>query len=240
MRNNQNSGCENFILVIPGVCGSIFCIYIGYLIAAVIGYVQDNSSDLLTGISMILSKPFARYFNKYTPITMILGFIVFEGIFFLIFKYCKKIKYNERKVLADSDIIAAAEKSFENNVQKNVFENNNDLFNEVALSDNNDLDTDTEKTTYVSPKISEETVSVNSVSASTEKDNISDKIVENEMSLSDEIVTELLNDYDLLQIKAMLALKAHIDYVDVFLLKRMFKPTMSADEIAEYIKIFYD
>lgn len=138
---------------------------------------------------------------------MILGFIVFECIFFLIFKYCKKIKYNERKVLADSDIIAAAEKSFENNVQKNVFENNNDLFNEVALSDNNDLDTDTEKTTYVSPKISEETVSVNSVSASTEKDNISDKIVENEMSFSDEIVTELLNDYDLLQIKAMLALK---------------------------------
>ena len=97
MRNNQNSGCENFILVIPGVCGSIFCIYIGYLIAAVIGYVQDNSSDVLTGISMVLSKPFARYFNKYTPITMILGFIVFEGIFFLIFKYCKKKKKNKLK-----------------------------------------------------------------------------------------------------------------------------------------------
>ena len=63
---------------------------------------------------------------------------------------------------------------------------------------------------------------------------------ERELFFSDEIVTDLLEDYDLSQIKSMLALKAHINIEDAGLLRRMFKPTMSAEEISNYIKMFYE
>ena len=40
MQNEQNDRHGSIVLVITGVCGSIFFIYCGYLIAAMIGYVQ--------------------------------------------------------------------------------------------------------------------------------------------------------------------------------------------------------
>ena len=49
-----------------------------------------------------------------------------------------------------------------------------------------------------------------------------------------------MEDYDLSQIKSMLAMKAHIDIEDAGLLRRMFKPQMSAEDIANYIKMFYE
>lgn len=235
MQNEQNDRRGNLILVITGVFGSIFFIYFGYLIAAMIGYVQDNSTDILTGMYMILKKPFAKYFNLFTPITMILGFIVFEGIFFLIVMHGKKSENNEDEVLVDSDVIDIAEKSFEKNAEQKVFSTDN-LFDEAEPADNNNLGIS--EPTYVSPESPEEIDTTDSVFVPIENDKNTDKTVE--MSFSDEVVTELLNDYDLSQIKAMLAIKAHIDPVDVSLLKRMFKPTMSADEITNYIKIFYD
>lgn len=238
MQNEQNDRRGNLILVITGVFGSIFFIYLGYLIAAMIGYVQDKSADVLTGMYMILKKPFAKYFNLFTPITMILGFIVFEGIFFLIVMHGKKSENNDDEVLVDSDVIDIAEKSFEKNAEQNVFVTADNLFDEKEPTDNNNLEIS--ESTYVSPETSEETESRNSVSVSTENYTETDKTMDVEMSFSDEVVTELLNDYDLSQIKAMLALKAYIDSVDVSLLKRMFKPTMSADEITNYIKIFYE
>ena len=200
MQNRQNNRHENFILVITGVCGSLFFIYLGYLIAAVIEYVQNNSSDILTGMSMIFGKPFAKYFNRFTPITMILGFIAFEGIFFLIVTFGKKSEKNKSQALVNSDDIDITNKSFEKSVEQKETEPSK------SVTVKNDKDTDKTE----------------------------------ELSFSDDTVTELLNDYDLSQIKAMLALKAYIDSVDVSLLKRMFKPTMSAEEITNYIKIFYE
>lgn len=94
---------------------SILFIYLGYLIAAIIGYVQDNSIDVLTGAGMVLKKPFVKYFNQYTPITMILGFIAFEVIFFLIVMRSRKLKDNEEETLFDSEVIDLAEVSFEKN-----------------------------------------------------------------------------------------------------------------------------
>lgn len=150
MQNEQNDRRGNLILVITGVFGSIFFIYFGYLIAAMIGYVQDNSTDILTGMYMILKKPFAKYFNLFTPITMILGFIVFEGIFFLIVMHGKKSENNEDEVLVDSDVIDIAEKSFEKNAEQKVFSTDN-LFDEAEPADNNNLGIS--EPTYVSRKV---------------------------------------------------------------------------------------
>ena len=240
MQNKQDDRHENIILIIAGVCGSILFIYLGYLIAAIIGYVQDNSTDVLTGAGMVLKKPFVKYFNQYTPITMILGFIAFEVIFFLIVMRGRKLKDNEEETLFDSEVIDLAEVSFEKNNDQNVL-NSDDLLEE--LQERSSGESELNKSLYISPEEDDGIDLRDQISVSKEKrgDN-SKKDSENPeiVSFSDDVVTDLLNDYDLSQIKAMLPLKEHISSVNVTLLRRMFKPTMSADEIDKYIKIFYE
>lgn len=240
MQNKQDDRHENIILIIAGVCGSILFIYLGYLIAAIIGYVQDNSTDVLTGVGMVLKKPFVKYFNQYTPITMILGFIAFEVIFFLIVMRSRKLKDNEEETLFDSEVIDLAEVSFEKNNDQNVL-NSDDLLEE--LQERSSGESELNKSLYISPEEDDGIDLRDQISVSKEKrgDN-SKKDSENPeiVSFSDDVVTDLLNDYDLSQIKAMLPLKEHISSVNVTLLRRMFKPTMSADEIDKYIKIFYE
>ena len=240
MQNKQDDRHENIILIIAGVCGSILFIYLGYLIAAIIGYVQDNSTDVLTGAGMVLKKPFVKYFNQYTPITMILGFIAFEVIFFLIVMRGRKLKDNEEETLFDSEVIDLAEVSFEKNNDQNVL-TSDDLLEE--LQERSSGESELNKSLYISPEEDDGIDLRDQISVSKEKrgDN-SKKDSENPeiVSFSDDVVTDLLNDYDLSQIKAMLPLKEHISSVNVTLLRRMFKPTMSADEIDKYIKIFYE
>lgn len=240
MQNKQDDRHENIILIIAGVCGSILFIYLGYLIAAIIGYVQDNSTDVLTGVGMVLKKPFVKYFNQYTPITMILGFIAFEVIFFLIVMRGRKLKDNEEETLFDSEVIDLAEVSFEKNNDQNVL-TSDDLLEE--LQERSSGESELNKSLYISPEEDDGIDLRDQISVSKEKrgDN-SKKDSENPeiVSFSDDVVTDLLNDYDLSQIKAMLPLKEHISSVNVTLLRRMFKPTMSADEIDKYIKIFYE
>ena len=221
MQNKQDDRHENIILIIAGVCGSILFIYLGYLIAAIIGYVQDNSTDVLTGAGMVLKKPFVKYFNQYTPITMILGFIAFEVIFFLIVMRSRKV-------------------SFEKNNDQNVL-NSDDLLEE--LQERGSGESELNKSLYISPEEDDGIDLREQISVFKEKKgDYSKKDSENPeiVSFSDDVVTDLLNDYDLSQIKAMLPLKEHISSVNVTLLRRMFKPTMSADEIGKYIKIFYE
>lgn len=240
MQNKQDDRHENIILIIAWVCGSILFIYLGYLIAAIIGYVQDNSIDVLTGAGMVLKKPFVKYFNQYTPITMILGFIAFEVIFFLIVMRSRKLKDNEEETLFDSEVIDLAEVSFEKNNDQNVL-NSDDLLEE--LQERGSGESELNKSLYISPEEDDGIDLREQISVFKEKKgDYSKKDSENPeiVSFSDDVVTDLLNDYDLSQIKAMLPLKEHISSVNVTLLRRMFKPTMSADEIGKYIKIFYE
>lgn len=240
MQNKQDDRHENITLIIAGVCGSILFIYLGYLIAAIIGYVQDNSTDVLTGVGMVLKKPFVKYFNQYTPITMILGFIAFEVIFFLIVMRGRKLKDNEEETLFDSEVIDLAEVSFEKNNDQNVL-TSDDLLEE--LQERSSGESELNKSLYISPEEDDGIDLRDQISVSKEKrgDNSKkDSETPEIVSFSDDVVTDLLNDYDLSQIKAMLPLKEHISSVNVTLLRRMFKPTMSADEIDKYIKIFYE
>lgn len=129
-------------------------------------------------------------------------------------------------VLVNPEVIDVAEESF----SQNTLENPNRIFDEM-LRENDNSGSDMNETGYVSPDF---------VSKLEESDAESDKVDPEKISFSDEVVTELLNEYDLSQIRAMLALKEHISDCDVSLLRRMFKPTMSAEEISDYINIFYD
>lgn len=235
MQNEQNDRHGSIVLVIAGVCGSIFFIYCGYLIAAMIDYVQEYSTDALTGAYVILSKPFDKYFNQFTPITMILGFIIFECIFFLMVIRKRRLQEDNGNVLVNPEVIDVAEKSFD----KNIFDNSDRVFDEM-LQESGNTEPELDRSGYVSPDFEEKIDLQRLVPKSEESDMEPDKIDPEQISFNDEVVTELLNEYDLSQIRAMVALKKYISDCDVSLLRRMFRPTMSAEEISDYIRIFYD
>lgn len=235
MQNEQNDRHGSIVLVIAGVCGSIFFIYCGYLIAAMIDYVREYSTDALTGAYVILSKPFDKYFNQFTPITMILGFIIFECIFFLMVIRKRRLQEDNGNVLVNPEVIDVAEKSFD----KNIFDNSDRVFDEM-LQESDNTEPEPDRSGYVSPDFEAKIDLQRLVPESEESDMEPDKIDPEQISFNDEVVTELLNEYDLSQIRAMVALKKYISDCDVSLLRRVFRPTMSAEEISDYIRIFYD
>lgn len=221
--HNKEQKRVNLIFLAIGIIGSVFFIFFGYLLSGIIGAVLDENIDFLTAFCLVVGNPFDNYFNNITPVTMILGFIIYEGIYFLILMH-RKGNGEVAEDLFAQDIIDIADKSGLDNV------NENEIFNGVVSEEISDTVDQQSSLGYVSPgeidnEVNEEPVTVTE---------------ERELFFSDEIVTDLLEDYDLSQIKSMLALKAHINIEDAGLLRRMFKPTMSAEEISNYIKMFYE
>ena len=221
--HNKEQKRVNLIFLAIGIIGSVFFIFFGYLLSGIIGAVLDENIDFLTAFCLVVGNPFDNYFNNITPVTMILGFIIYEGIYFLILMH-RKGNGEVAEDLFAPDIIDIADKSGLDNV------NENEIFNGVVSEEINDTVDQQSSLGYVSlgeidNEVNEEPVTVTE---------------ERELFFSDEIVTDLLEDYDLSQIKSMLALKAHINIEDAGLLRRMFKPTMSAEEISNYIKMFYE
>ena len=221
--HNKEQKRVNLIFLVIGIIGSVFFIFFGYLLSGIIGAVLDENIDFLTAFCLVVGNPFDNYFNNITPVTMILGFIIYEGIYFLILMH-RKGNGEVAEDLFAPDIIDIADKSGLDNV------NENEIFNGVVSEEINDTVDQQSSLGYVSPgeidnEVNEEPVTVTE---------------ERELFFSDEIVTDLLEDYDLSQIKSMLALKAHINIEDAGLLRRMFKSTMSAEEISNYIKMFYE
>lgn len=221
--HNKEQKRVNLIFLAIGIICSVFFIFFGYLLSGIIGAVLDENIDFLTAFCLVVGNPFDNYFNNITPVTMILGFIIYEGIYFLILMH-RKGNGEVAEDLFAPDIIDIADKSGLDNV------NENEIFNGVVSEEISDTVDQQSSLGYVSPgeidnEVNEEPVTVTE---------------ERELFFSDEIVTDLLEDYDLSQIKSMLALKAHINIEDAGLLRRMFKPTMSAEEISNYIKMFYE
>lgn len=221
--HNKEQKRVNLIFLAIGIIGSVFFIFFGYLLSGIIGAVLDENIDFLTAFCLVVGNPFDNYFNNITPVTMILGFIIYEGIYFLILMH-QKGNGEVAEDLFAPDIIDIADKSGLDNV------NENEIFNGVVSEEISDTVDQQSSLGYVSPgeidnEVNEEPVTVTE---------------ERELFFSDEIVIDLLEDYDLSQIKSMLALKAHINIEDAGLLRRMFKPTMSAEEISNYIKMFYE
>lgn len=221
--HNKEQKRVNLIFLAIGIIGSVFFIFFGYLLSGIIGAVLDENIDFLTAFCLVVGNPFDNYFNNITPVTMILGFIIYEGIYFLILMH-RKGNGEVAEDLFAPDIIDIADKSGLDNV------NENEIFNGVVSEEISDTVDQQSSLGYVSPGEIDNEVNEKPVTVTEER----------ELFFSDEIVTDLLEDYDLSQIKSMLALKAHINIEDAGLLRRMFKPTMSAEEISNYIKMFYE
>lgn len=67
----------------------------------------------------------------------------------------------------------------------------------------------------------------------------SKEVKEREEVFNDEIVMDLLTEYNMEQIAAMLKITNYMDDVKADMLKLMFRPEMSAEDITAYIEMFY-
>lgn len=72
------------------------------------------------------------------------------------------------------------------------------------------------------------------------KDSDNNDEMDEKLSFGSEIMDEMLGDhYTLEQMVAMISIKKYMKDVTADVLKRMFPPEMSAEEISSYIEIFY-
>lgn len=215
------------IVLLLGAIGSVIFILFGYWIGGAIGFVINDNLDFLTGFTKVMEDPFQKYFNNYTPVTMILAFILFEGVFFAFLIRKKEVNNVDEEQFAPETIELI-------DLNKSNTVSDQELFEgKISKSDKTE---ESDKKDYVLPEKLDEKVSAQG---------IMDSSLENEkddtpLSFSDDIVSELLETYDLAQITAMLKIKNYIDINDAGLLKRMFKNTMSAEDITSYIEMFYE
>lgn len=231
--NDEEKTRYKICLLTIGILGSFLFIVTGYWIAAAIGISQSDSVGFWKGVNRVLSDPFAAYFNNYTPIVMILAFIIFESLFFFYMVYSRKKERISQKILnAEENNVT----STENGV---VSEANNDfLLNLSGTGHNEALQMENSDLISGFGIISQEDIS------STLQDDTGnasgESAVERVEEFNDDMTMELLEYYDLQQITAMLKLTKYIDNISIDMLKRMFQPSMPAAEIGEYIKIFYE
>ena len=213
------------IYLLIGVFGSAIGIFIGYLLAGVFGLTDTMSfSD---AFFTVLANPFAGYKNNFTPILMLLGFIVFESAYALfLFTRTSEEPIDEEEY--EPDIIELVDIDVKKEEPSDL-----ELFGDLAL--------DKGKTVK---KEENGAVDRDFVSASETKNAAADdkafEEVDEKLSFGSEILDEMLGEhYTLEQMVAMISIKKYMKDVNADILKRMFSPEMSAEEISSYIDIFY-
>lgn len=216
----------NFIYIIIGVCGSLIGVYIGYLLAGIFGLTETMS--LSDAVFTVLANPFAGYKNNFTPILMLLGFIVFESGFALfLFTRNKEDAIIEDEYKPDIIDLVDVDEMIKN--EPSDMELFGSLGTTKAQTDKKEKDFKVDRD-FVS---SEDPKSISNGNEHSED-------VEEKLSFGSEIMDEMLGDhYTLEQMVAMISIKKYMKDVTADVLKRMFPPEMSAEEISSYIEIFY-
>ena len=218
------------VFLLCGVVLTIIFIMLGYWITAILDLMMNNSVDFITGVWIVMDKPFDKYFNNLTPVGVVLGFILAEILFFFILKKCKGKEECFGGNEFEPDIIDVAYKAEIDYMddKKASHPSDGELFSKDSASDIEKI-SDDKPIDYVLPG---ENINAN--------ENLGVNETQENLTFDDKIVTDLLDDYDLPQIAAMLQIKKYIDIDNVMLLRKMFKPSMPAEDITSYIKMFYE
>lgn len=243
---NRSGGYLSTLL--KGIVGSAIFIYIGYLVSGAIGMSGGEDISFIDALLNTIKSPFDNYFNDYSPITMILGFIIFEILYFL-----KMYKSRILRDVSDPDKYApdildvAASAGLDNpevtkrsnEMFRNIFSNINGT-NDAAILDSSldftekaeDRYADSYSNSFDNDFSVEQAVGDVGYNSEEESDYT---------SFSADITTELLSDdYNLAQIKAMVPILKYLDIKSASALEKMFKVDMSANDIAEYIRLIYE
>lgn len=229
--NDKERTIYKLCLITIGILGSFLFILCGYWVAAAIGISHSDGIGFFKGLKSVLAEPFEAYFNDYTPIIMVLAFIIFETLFFLYMMYSRRKEcMPEREINVEK-----------NNISENEYisENANDFL--MSLSEE-DVETIQMENYDVISGFG--IISQKDISSYSQNDDIEfssgESVEERVAEFNDNMTMELLEYYDLQQITAMLMITKYIDNITTDMLKRMFRPSMPATEIGEYIKIFYE
>ena len=228
-----------FILLIVGFFGSVFFAFSGYLVGGALGIGQEQGIGFGNGMIVVLSNPFAKYLTKYTPITVLLGFIVFETIYILyLFTRKKDEPVNAEEYKPDIiDLVDVDDVSVQKAVDPAEI-NDEELFGIVSdgvdsIAEEKKKGSSSNKTDFVSSSEKDDDSKKADADASSELDE--------KLSFGSEIMDEMLGErYTLDQMVAMINIKKYMKDVSADLLKRMFSPDMSPDEISSYISLFYE
>lgn len=221
------------ILVWIGLLGSFLSSAIGYWLAAAIGFMKQESLPFDRAINKVFLDPFAPYVNEYTPVIILMAFILFQTLFFLYLLLVRKGMSKKRQF----------EEREEVDLEKS--DNADYIFGSVISDDKkiaeigNDEPEEQAAMGFVLP---EEVLFERPEEPATEVMEFETVESENqeEELFSSEVVLELLSlQYDMDQILEMKKITKYIDNLKLSVLKRMFKPNMPADDIREYIEMFY-
>lgn len=215
---------KEIIMLLVGVAGSYIFIMIGYFISSILNCMASENVLLANAVEMIVNNSIMTYYTPVTLVWMIIFCVVFDAIYLFIlitFRKGEESKTEEkRQEVEDNESIKVD--IFDSLLQADMKEECGDKIDcDIVLPDEMN---DTES---VANKIIE-----NDCVETEEKNKVAE--------LSSEIVTELLETYNMSQVIAMSAVSKYIDGINVDLLKKMFNASMSAEEIKSYIEMFYE
>lgn len=232
-KDNEINKINKASIIGLGLCVSFLLLVVSYWIAAIIGFTQTDSLSIIAAVGKVFSDPFAKYFNDYTPILMALSLIVSEFLFYLLLS-----KSQRNAEVCDNDgedIILRENKDKEENLSdselfQGIVDNKRDIESEISADVMKNFE-------IVMPDILDTEGRYEITDSETAE--VNDDEIPAEVEYSSEIVAELMGEYEMEQIYAMLHITNYVQDVTTEMLKAMFKPTMSAEEIKDYIDIFY-
>lgn len=201
------------------VC-TMFFIFIGYCITGAIPITNVNANYFQRFLN-VLSSPTDGYFNEYTPIGMIAGFIFCEIIFaFILFMMNCRTKENVTEIIQEDTYL-----DLPDNDEDMEF-----LFLDQAVGKEEKQIKEKGDEKGKAEKIAEK----NSVKESKQEE------MEEEVMMQEQAFLELFSSgYSMPQITEMMELTKYIKDIDVPLLKKMFKNNASPEEIRNQIESFY-
>lgn len=201
------------------VC-TMFFIFIGYCITGAIPITNINL-NYFQRLLNVVSSPTDGYFNEYTPIGMIAGFILCEIIFaFILFMMNCRTKENGAEIMQEDPYLDPPD---ENEDMEFLFLDRAVGKEEKQIKEKGDKQ---EKAEKITEKISA-------------KESKAEE-TEEEVMMQEQAFLELFSSgYSMPQITEMMEVTKYIKDIDVPLLKKMFKNNASPEEIRNQIESFY-
>lgn len=208
----ENSGIiKRIVFFLVWILSTCFSVLMAYWLMAAVPIIGENR--YFTRLLEVLNNPFANYFNNYTPIGMILAFIIVELLF--------GIRFISKMVV--SSVPEPAEQD-SNKMEK------------ASLTDTEIL-TEKSKIPFVeqAEKEPDKTEQPKKEKKIPEKEDEQEEIF-----LKEDLFLKLFNSgYSMNQINAMMELTTYIPNIDEAQMMKMIAPSMSEQEIRGYIEMFF-
>lgn len=195
-------------MCIGGVAGSALFLLFGYWAAAAM-MPEKPSGTFISRFAFVLRAPFSNYFNRYTPIAMVIAMVVFEFIFFLLLVGIKRAGTRKKSSIKNGEGINLPEDILFQDGEEEA----------VGREDMGSLSADTDS--EMPPE--EDGMPVEG-----------QVFLSQEMCL--ELID---NCYSMEQITAMAQIAEYMPDINAEILIKMFDASMSVEDIHEYISIFY-